>query len=298
MVKYRRLIGGVIAGLSIVMVLVSAFADDLIGEPAEYLTVEDDTLLDVARRYDVGYVELLIANPHVNPWLPGWQRRLVIPSRHLLPDAPHRGIVINLPELRLYYYPSGGGAPRTFPIGIGDEGKDTPVGVTTIAAKQLHPSWTPTASERVEDPALPAVVRPGPDNPMGDYALRLAWKGFAIHGSNQPYSVGRRDSHGCIRMYPEDIERLYRQVRPGTPVTIIDMPVKTGWQHHQLYLEVHPALPDLDLIEAGGQPSSGPPDIDAQVLEAAGPQDTARVDWNLVRRAGMERNGIPRRITR
>lgn len=275
----------------------AARAGSLIGEPAQYSAVEDDTLLDVARRYDLGYIELLLANPGVNPWLPGAQRQVVIPSQHLLPDAPHHGIVINLPELRLYYYPPGSGAPQSFPIGIGDEGKETPVGTTTIARKQVHPAWVPTASERVEDPDLPPVIMPGPDNPMGDYALYLGWKGYAIHGSDKPYSIGRRDSHGCIRMYPEDVETLFRQVRPGTAVMIVDQPVKTGWQDHQLYLEVHPALTDLDLIEAGGRARSIPPDAEAQVLEAAGLKNTARVNWSTVLSGELERSGIPQRIT-
>jgi L,D-transpeptidase ErfK/SrfK len=265
--------------------------DDVIGLPTLYVTVEKDTLLDVARSYDLGYVEIRAANPGIDPWLPGAGKTLKLPTRHVLPDAPHRGIVINLPELRLYYFPAQG-APVSFPIGIGGEGKETPVGHTRVVAKRIHPIWIPTKSEHEENPDLPAVVPPGPDNPMGDYALYLGWQGYAIHGTDRPYSIGRRDSHGCIRLYPEDIEKLFHLVAVGTPVTVVNQPAKAGWAGGMLYLEVHPKLSDADSLESQGKPrSSDPIDAEAVVLKAAG-EAADNLDWYRIGLAEQQRNGI------
>jgi len=271
---------------------------DVIGIPSAYVTRHSDTLLDVAHDHDVGYVEIRAANPGIDPWLPGEGKTLVLPTQHVLPDAPRRGIVINLPELRLYYFPPGGGEPRSFPIGIGGEGKETPVGRTQIAGKRIHPTWVPTKSEHEEDPDLPPSIGPGPDNPMGDYALYLRWSGYAIHGTNKPYSIGRRDSHGCIRLYPDDIEWLFRQVGVGTPVTVVNQEAKVGWSGSELYLEVHPTQEDADALESEGAPrSSIGADADDLVIKAAR-IDAARLDWYTIHLAEMRRNGLPVQITR
>jgi L,D-transpeptidase ErfK/SrfK len=271
---------------------------DIIGATLFYVTSEEDTLLDIARDNDVGYVEIRAANPGIDPWLPGAGRRITVPTAHILPAARRQGIVINLAELRLYYFPAKDGDIRSFPIGIGGEGKETPLGRTEIARKAAHPSWYPTKSERKEDPTLPTVVPPGPDNPMGDLAIYLAWKGYAIHGTNKPYSIGRRDSHGCIRMLPEDVEVLFKLVGPGTPVTVVDQPVKLGWSGGELFLEVHPTQSDVDEIEASGTPSTlVVPDVETMVLEAAkGAAD--RVDWYKVGLTAQQRTGVPMAITR
>ena len=269
---------------------------DLIGATASYVTKYEDTLLDVARDYDLGFIEIRAANPGVDPWLPGAGRTLALPTQFVLPDAPRRGIVINLPELRLYYFPATG-EPMSFPIGIGGEGKETPTGHTVVAVKRTHPTWVPTASEHEEDPDLPASVPPGPDNPMGDYALYLAWKGYAIHGTNRPYSIGRRDSHGCIRMYPEDVERLYKLVAPGTPVTVVDQPVKLGRSNGELYLEAHWDQADAESLETDGVPRAEiAADADDLVVRSAG-QDAGRLDWYAIHAAENRRDGIPVRIT-
>ena len=268
----------------------------LVGLPTVYQTQAEDTLLDVARAYDVGYIEIRAANPDVDPWLPGAGRRIAVPTQHLLPDAPHRGIVINLAELRLYYFPPKG-EPRTFPIGIGGEGKETPVGHTEIVRKRTHPTWFPTASERAADPELPTVVPPGPENPMGDYALYLGWSGYAIHGSNKPYSIGRRDSSGCIRMYPEDIATLFGLVGPGTLVTVVDEPVKLGWAAGELYLEIHADQADAESIETTGAPRSfEAADADALVVEAAG-AEASRLNWYAIHLEEARRSGIVVQIT-
>ncbi len=274
-----------------------ALAGDVIGIPEIYVTQSRDTLLDIARDHDIGYVEIRAANPGIDPWLPGAGKVLTLPSQHVLPDAPRRGIVINLPDMRLYYYPPKG-EPRSFPIGIGDEGWETPVGRTEIVDKRVHPVWVPTKSEHEEDPDLPPSIGPGPDNPMGDYALYLGWTGYAIHGTNKPYSIGRRDSHGCIRLYPRDIEWLYRAVAVGTRVTVVNQPIKIGWSAGELYLEVHPTQADADSLETEGVPrSSEAADADGLVTKAAG-EDVARVDWYTVHLAELRRDGVAVQITR
>ena len=273
----------------------AAGRDDVIGVPAVYQTRSSDTLLDIARDYDLGYVEMRAANPGVDPWLPGDGTPIVLPMWHVLPDAPRRGLVINLPELRIYYFPPQG-EPVSFPIGIGGEGKETPLGQTRIAAKRVHPVWVPTASEHAEEPDLPAAIQPGDENPMGDYALYLGWPGYAVHGTNKPYSIGRRDSHGCIRLYPDDIERLYRAVRVGTPVTVVNQQAKAGWFGGELYLEIHPSQADADALETRGTPlSTTMVDADDLVRRAAG---AARIDWSAVHQAESRRDGVPVQVTR
>lgn len=294
----RRVAGAVAAVVMLSAASAPQPSDDLIGIPTLHITTEEDTLLDIARKYDVGYVEIRAANPGIDPWLPGADRTVKVPTQQVLPNAPRRGIVINLAELRLYYFAGGGSEPRSFPIGIGGEGKETPVGRTEIARKAIRPTWIPTKSEHEEDPDLPAVVGPGPDNPMGDYALYLGWKGYAIHGTNKPYSIGRRDSHGCIRMYPEDIATLFKLVRPETSVTVVDQQVKTGWSAGELYLEIHASQADADSLEAAGVPETNSAiDADALVAKAAG-SSANRLDWTVIHLAEGHRNGIPVQVTR
>lgn len=272
--------------------------NDLIGEPAAQVAGPGDTLLDLARRHDLGYVEIRLANPGIDPWLPQPGRLITLPTQHLLPAAQRRGIVINVAELRLYYYPPGGHRPRSFPISVGDEGKNTRLGGTRVVRKTRWPSWTPTASERAENPALPTTVPAGPDNPMGEFAMYLAWPAYAIHGTNKPYSIGRRGSHGCIRLYPEDIDLLYQLVPTGTPVNVVHEQAKVGWADGELFLEVHPDIDDANAVESHGRRrSAGAYDAEALVREAAGDQ-AWRVDWDAVFVIGLEQSGIPQRITR
>ncbi len=274
-----------------------AQADDFVGMQTVYETKAEDTLPDIARRFDVGYVEIRIANPGIDPWLPGAGKWLNIPTLHIIPQAARRGIVINLPELRLYYFASDNKV-MSFPLGIGGEGKETPLGTTTVKRKRPHPTWIPTASEHAENPDLPALVPPGPENPMGDFALYLGWPGYAIHGTNKPYSIGRRDSHGCIRLYPDDIDVLFHAVREGTPVTVVNEPIKAGWSNGELYVEVHPYELDADAIETKGKAlTPATIDIDEVVTAAAG-DAIDRVDWSAVGKAKRERTGIPVQVTR
>lgn len=224
--------------------------DDLIGQPMLERASRSETLLDIARAHDLGQEEILLANPGVDRWLPREGDPVWIPTEFILPDTRREGLVLNLPEMRIYHFhPATGDTPAvvdTYPASIGRMDWKTPLGKTRVVRKQRNPSWHPPESLKQEAAAkgetLPDVVPPGPDNPLGAYALRLGVPGYLIHGTNKPYGVGMRVSHGCIRLLPEDIEELFGQVRVGEPVQIINQPVKTGWQDGVLYLEVHPPL--------------------------------------------------------
>lgn len=224
--------------------------DDLVGETYVVAVRDGETLVDIAREHDIGQQQLQRANPGVDRWLPPAGSPVLIPSHYVLPDAPRAGLVLNLPEMRLYHYPprTGDAAPRveTHPVSIGRADWRTPLGETTVVAKQRDPPWYPPASLKAEAAAdgrsLPDVVPPGPDNPLGGFALRLGLPGYLIHGTNRPLGVGMRVTHGCVRLLPEDIARLFDQVTVGTPVRIVDQPVKAGWRDGVLYVEVHPPL--------------------------------------------------------
>ncbi|HUH83966.1 MAG TPA: L,D-transpeptidase family protein [Stellaceae bacterium] len=295
----RRLlaVAGLIAGLGVH----AALATELplvAGLPAAGAVGSDvvesgETLMDVARRDDLGYTQLVAANRGIDPWLPAAGSRIVVPSFYLLPEAPHRGIVVNLAEERLFYYPLGGRTVETYPIGIAVDEGATPLGTTRIVAKVARPPWYPPASIHAQRPELPRAIPPGPDDPLGAFALFLGWPGFLIHGTNKPDSVGRHVSHGCFHLYPEDVARLYREVPIGTPVDIVNQPVELQWVGDALFLEVHPSADQAEALESGGTPPPSPPaDLVARVTAAAG-DDAARIDWPAVARAGLERDGIP-----
>jgi L,D-transpeptidase ErfK/SrfK len=221
---------------------------DLVGRVRVIEARYEDTFVTLARTYDLGYEELRSANPDVDAWLPGEGTKIVLPTQYVLPRAPRRGIVINVPELRLYYFPANEpGKVITHPISIGRMDWSTPLGTTTIVDKVPNPSWYPPQSIREEHAArnepLPTVVPPGPQNPLGQFALRLGLPGYLIHGTNKPAGVGMRVTHGCIRLFPEDIEAMFESVPVGTPVRIVNQPYKLGWATDgSLYLEAHPPL--------------------------------------------------------
>jgi len=279
----------------------NAFAADLpirgelAGGIETYVTKDEDTLLDVARKAEVGYVPLRAANPGVDPWLPGDGTVVTLPTEYILPAAARRGIVVNLSEQRLYYF-RGPGRVVTYPIGIPTWSGLIPRGSTTVIAKRPNPTWFPPPSLRATEPDLPESVPPGPDNPLGAFAISLAWPSFVIHGTNKPDGVGRRVSHGCIRLYPENIEALYRVVPVGTTVTVVDQPVKAGWSDGALYLEVHPTQDEADEMEADGRITKPAP-LDAESLvRAKAGKRVGEVNWELVKRTVRERRGIPVRI--
>jgi L,D-transpeptidase ErfK/SrfK len=213
----------------------------VIGAMKTHTVKKNDSLIELARRYGLGYHEIVAANPGVDAFVPGEGKSVNIPTTWILPDTgSYDGIVINLSEMRLYFFSrQSAGIVRTFPIGIGSEGNETPVGVFTIVEKKEKPAWYVPESIRKEKPELPLVVPPGPNNPLGSHALRLSARSILIHGTNRPYAVGRKASHGCIRMYPEDIPKLFQLVPNGAKVTIIRQPVKVGVLDDQVFLEVH-----------------------------------------------------------
>lgn len=223
---------------------------NVIGKARLIESREDETLLDIAREYSVGYNEIVKANPDVDRWYPGKKTPVVIPTRYVLPDTPREGLVLNLPEMRIYYYPKSkaGEIPKvvTYPVGIGRQNWETPRGKTYISEKKRNPTWTPPASIRAEHAAkgeiLPAVVPAGPDNPLGTRALRLGLPSYLIHGTNKPYGVGMRVSHGCIRMRREDVEALFDMVPQKETVRIINQPLKIGRLNGQLFMEFHSPL--------------------------------------------------------
>ena len=226
---------------------------DIFGQVQTTTTSRKETLLDVAREYDIGQIEILLANPNVDRWLPDDGAEVILPSRYIIPQAERKGLVLNLPEMRMFFFPKPKKGEKpvvvTHPVSIGRMDWDTPLGKTKIVGKRKDPTWTPPQSIKDEviaagDPPLPDVVPAGPDNPLGQYALRLgAGNGsYLIHGTNKPYGVGMRVTHGCVRMYPEDIERLFDLVSVGTQVKLVNQPIKLGWVIDALFIELHPPL--------------------------------------------------------
>jgi len=224
----------------------------VVGELQIVFTKDTDTFSDLAREYGLGYDELVAANPGIDPWLPGKNTPILLPTQYVLPDTPQRGVILNIASKRLFYYPAveeGEGVQvMTYPIGIGRVGWETPIGDTQVVAKARDPHWYVPWSVQQEhremgDP-LPSVVPPGPDNPLGSHVLKLEMPGYLIHGTNQPYGVGMRVSHGCVRLYPENIELLYSLVEIGEPVSIVNEPYLLGRLNGELYLESHSPLED------------------------------------------------------
>jgi L,D-transpeptidase ErfK/SrfK len=264
--------------------------EDLVGKIIEVTTRYEDTFSDIGRSNGLGYTEMVEANPDVDPWLPGEGSRVVLPTQFILPPGPREGVVINLAELRLYYYPKGKDQVITHPLGIGREGWSTPVGQARVTRKAANPSWTPPDSIRQEyaerGEPLPAVVKPGPDNPLGRHAIYLSMSGYLMHGTNKPYGVGMRVSHGCIRLYPEDIASLFEEIPAGTPVRIINEPYKAGWLGGHLYVEAHQPLSEQRQEGVNLTP------MVTAIIGVTGEGD-ARPDWKLIRQAMEEQRGIP-----
>ena len=227
-------------------------SSDIVGYVQKTTVGKDDTLPDIARRFDVGYDELVTANPGVDPWLPGVGREVVVPTQFILPVAPHEGVVVNVAAMRIFYYPPHKkGEPQivyTHPIGIGKVGWKTPEGTTKIVSRKKDPVWVVPKSVREEHAQdgdkLPAQVPPGPDNPLGEYAFHLGWPSYLIHGTNKPYGVGMRTSHGCIRLYPEDIAAFFDLIPVGTKVTVVNQPYVFGRSDGTLYLQAYTVMED------------------------------------------------------
>jgi L,D-transpeptidase ErfK/SrfK len=231
----------------------------VIGEPQVVFASEENTFSDLAREYGLGYDELVEANPDVDPWLPGDGTPILLPTQFVLPDVPREGIILNIASKRLFYFPQVTDGQEqivmTYPIGIGRVGWETPLGSSAVVSKARDPHWYVPASvrrehEEIGDP-LPSVVPPGPDNPLGKHVLKLDIPGYLIHGTNQPYGVGMRVSHGCVRLYPENIELLYELVGVGEPVNIINEPFLAGWRDGGIFFEAHSPLVDDEVSPEG-----------------------------------------------
>lgn len=274
--------------------------NELVGEIQYVNAHEDETLLDIARRYNLGYNEITAANPQVDPWLPGEDTRILLPTRFVLPQKPWEGVVVNIPEMRLYYFPPPhrGETPMviTHPIGIGREGRSTPVGDFQIMMKIKNPNWTMPqdvhADLLAEGIKKARVVPPGPNNPLGDYAMMLNADGIFIHGTNKPYSIGMRVSLGCLRLYPEDINQLAKLVPKGTAVHIIDQPYKLGKENGVLFVEAHVPVPQDG--EAGGINLT--PVVAGVVESMVGGLSSAQ--WDYIMALVGRHTGVPIPITR
>jgi L,D-transpeptidase ErfK/SrfK len=263
--------------------------DDVVGVVQLTTVGKEDTLPDIARRFDIGYEEILRANPGVDPWLPGAGRQVVVPTQFVLPNAPREGVVINLAAMRIYYFPKHKrDEPQlvyTHPIGVGKVGWTTPEGVTKIIAREENPTWRPGAGVRKEhlenDDPVPAVVPPGPDNPLGKYKFTLGWPEYLIHGTNKPYGVGLRSSHGCIRLYPEDIAKFYEAIPIGTQVRVVNQPFLFGWHEGKLFLQAYTVFEDdkrnWDKSEKALLSKSLSPRLQKLLKEAG-----TEIDWGAV----------------
>jgi len=292
--------------------------EDVVGAISSVTATYDDTLVDIARRHGLGYQDIVRANPDVNVWLPGEGTEVILPTRFVLPPGPRTGLVLNLAEYRMYYFPE----PRegetakvhTYPMSIGRMDWETPLGRTKIVAMAKNPAWYPPQSVRDEHAAdgdpLPRIVPPGPANPLGSRALRLAIPGYLIHGTNRPAGVGMRVSHGCIRMFPEDIEFLFDHVRVNTSVRIIDVPVKIGWEGEALVVEIHPLLeiPQPPVAASARQIEELDADVEIPAVEsvskdplthvteqfvAVTAERAGQLDWDLIEALVERSNGIP-----
>jgi L,D-transpeptidase ErfK/SrfK len=289
---------------------------DVIGTVSTITARYEDTLVDIARRHGLGYYEIVQANPDVNPWLPGEGAEIVLPSQFVLPPGPRQGLILNLAEYRMYYFPEpANGEPAyvyTYPMSIGRMDWETPLGKTKIVAMAKNPTWYVPQSvldeHAAEGDPLPRIVPPGPDNPLGTRALRLGLPGYLIHGTNRPAGVGMRVSHGCVRMFPEDIEFLFEWIRVDTTVRIINAPVKIGWNGDTLVAEIHPllesALPPVDeaqieTLDADTElpePAANGKDPLTYVTEqfiVATSERPGQLDWDRIEELVERSDGIP-----
>ncbi len=270
--------------------------DDLIGAVTNTVAQEGDNFNTIAQRFDIGYVELIEANRGVNPEKPIPGTVLIIPSRYILPNTPRQGIIINLAEMRLYYFPKNTKEVWTFPVGIGRQGSQTPNGVMTVIEHMDHPTWHAPESVRAERAKegveIPKTVPPGPDNPLGEYALRLSMPTYLIHGTNDNSGVGRRSSSGCLRMYPEDIEKLYHAVKNGESVQVINDPYKIGRHNGNVYVEGH-----LPLQEVQEKFANIDKVLEKNLLDLGGAQIQQSIDMKKALRIASEQQGLPQKVS-
>ena len=290
----------------------------VIGAVSTIAARKEDTLVDIARRHGLGYQDIVRANPEINVRVPGEGTEVILPTQYMLPPGPRDGVILNLAEYRLYYFPKAKEGETayvmTYPISIGRMDWETPLGKTSVISKVRNPSWYVPKSVLAEHEAdgnpLPRIVPPGPDNPLGEYAMRLGLPGYLIHGTNRPAGVGMRVTHGCVRMFPEDIEFLFGKIDLNTAVRIINEPIKMGWSGNDLVMEVHPVLEvvmpevaDEAVDEATDETAEDPLEV---VVEVKDPltyvteqfiETTAerpgQLDWDKVEQLVNRSEGIP-----
>src|SRR5580692_10820029 len=295
-------LGTCLGGMSLAQAAVYDLTDptlQVVGEDVHIQTHYSDTLVEIARRYGLGYEEINRANPKVDPWLPGEGTDIVIPGRHILPPGPRDGIIVNIPEHRIYYFPKPtkrGQTPTvvTDPVSIGKMDWQTPMGLTHVVSKEKNPTWNPPASVRAEhlangDPLPAGVIRSGPDNPLGLFAMRLAIHpgDYLIHGTNNPLAVGMAVTHGCIRMYPEDVAAIFPTVPVGAKVYLINVPLKVAFVDGDLLLEAHPP------VDAQGQTIEPVlSNFEAKLNQVLGNTTTA-VNWDIAVDTLKKADGIP-----
>jgi L,D-transpeptidase ErfK/SrfK len=273
---------------------------DIVGQVQVTTATKEDTLTDIARRFNVGYEEIVRANPGVDPWLPGAGRKVVLPTQFILPNAPRDGVVINIAAMRMFYFPKHkSGEPQvviTHPIGIGKVGWSTPEGVTKIVRRQKDPTWTVPVSvikeHRENGEELDRVIGPGPDNPLGRHAFYLQWPSYLIHGTNKPAGVGLRSSHGCIRLYPEDIAQLFDMVPIGTQVRVVNQPFVFGWAGDNLFMQPLDVLED-DARDWKKAPKKLLSKSLAATLQKQLKEHNEQVDWDLVSSLSKSPRGVP-----
>lgn len=267
--------------------------EDLFGNISYYEIKKDETLISIARKFNLAFPEILLANPDIeDPWLPTPGKKIYLPTRHILPVHKKEGLVINKGDLRIYYFAEKNKI-ISYPIGIGRRDWETPDGRAIITGKKKNPYWTVPESILKEEPYWPPVVKPGPDNPLGSRAIYLSMPGYLLHGTNKPWGVGMKVSHGCIRLYPENIEELFELIKEGEKVTILNQPVKAGWEGGVLYLEVHTTHPYG--LEEGEKvrPNIRLLPEAARVLQLKASNFIEKIDWKKVRNIVEEASGIP-----
>jgi L,D-transpeptidase ErfK/SrfK len=277
-------------------ILISGENADLVGTNSSTLVSREDTLIDIAVSYQLGYNMIRSANPYIDAWLPDNEDSVLLPFSAILPNAPREGIVINTPEMRLYFYnknkQNNKATVTIYPISVGRRDWATPLTKTRLTGRVENPSWYPPESIRAEHAArgdlLPKIVPAGPDNPLGKYLLALDIPSYFIHGTNKRFGIGMQVTHGCIRMYPEHIEELYNHAANNTPVIIINQPYKVGWQEEQLYLEVHHPLE----LEGSKQVNNRSHIIDtlASILQE---RSEVLIDWEKVDSVIKNSTGVP-----
>jgi len=264
--------------------------DDVIGQLASMTLAKGDTLPDVARHFSLGSDEISAANPGVDVWVPEAEEHVVLPLSHILPDCPRKGIVINLASMRLFQFRGNSRslAVATYPVGIGSTERPSPTGPMYVQRKTVRPTWIVPASiaedHRKKGDPLPPKVLPGPLNPLGEYALYLSKPGYLVHGTNKPYSIGLNATNGCIRLYPEDIKKVYESTPVNTAVRIVNQPYLIGLHDGVVYLEVHTPPGERDPVEL---------EKTLAKLKNIEKKSARTLDWKKIEEALAEARGIP-----